>query len=89
MACEVPVISTNTGGIPELNIQGQTGFLSNIGDVEDMTRNALVILDKNNLPKFKAGALARAKEFDISRILPLYENFYHKIIVKASSGIPA
>jgi N-acetyl-alpha-D-glucosaminyl L-malate synthase BshA len=89
MACEVPVISTNTGGIPELNIHGETGFLSNIGDVEDMTRNALLILDKTNLPKFKANALARAKEFDISRILPLYEDYYQKIIVKASSGIPA
>jgi N-acetyl-alpha-D-glucosaminyl L-malate synthase BshA len=88
MACEVPVISTNTGGIPELNLHGQTGFLSNIGDVEDMTRNALHILDKNNLPEFKANALARAKQFDISRILPLYEEYYQKIIVKASSGIP-
>jgi N-acetyl-alpha-D-glucosaminyl L-malate synthase BshA len=88
MACEVPVISSNTGGIPELNIHGETGFLSNIGDVEDMTRNALFILDKSNLPKFKANALARAKQFDISRILPLYEDYYQKIIVKASSGIP-
>ena len=48
MACEVPVISSNTGGIPELNVQGVTGFMSNIGDVEDMTRKALFVLDKNN-----------------------------------------
>jgi len=87
MACEVPVISSNTGGIPELNIHGKTGYLSNIGDVEDMTRNALLILDKNNLPKFKANALARAKEFDISRILPLYEDYYQKVIEKASANI--
>ena len=87
MACEVPVISSNTGGIPELNIQGETGFLSNIGDVEDMTRNALFILDKQNLPRFKANALAQAKKFDISRILPIYEDYYQKIIVKASSDI--
>jgi len=82
MACEVPVISSNTGGIPELNIQGVTGFLSAIGDTEDMTRKALFILDKNNLPTFKANALARAKEFDISRILPQYEEFYEKILDK-------
>lgn len=82
MACEVPVISSNTGGIPELNIQGVTGFMSNVGDVEDMTRNALFVLDKNNLPKFKANALNRAKEFDISRILPQYESYYTKVIEK-------
>jgi N-acetyl-alpha-D-glucosaminyl L-malate synthase BshA len=82
MACEVPVISSNTGGIPELNIQGVTGFLSAIGDTEDMTRKALFILDKNNLPTFKANALARAKEFDISKILPQYEDFYEKILDK-------
>lgn len=82
MACEVPVISSNTGGIPELNIQGVTGFLSPVGDTEDMTRKALFILDKNNLPTFKANALARAREFDISRILPQYEEFYEKILDK-------
>jgi N-acetyl-alpha-D-glucosaminyl L-malate synthase BshA len=79
MACEVPVISSNTGGIPELNIQGVTGFLSDVGDVEDMTRKALFVLDKTNLPMFKENALKRAKEFDISNILPLYEAFYTKI----------
>ncbi len=84
MACEVPVISSNTGGLPELNVQGITGFMSNVGDVEDMTRNALHILDKNNLPAFKANALTRAKEFDISNILPLYENYYHKILEKSA-----
>jgi L-malate glycosyltransferase len=87
MACEVPVISSNTGGIPELNIHGVTGFMSNIGDVEDMTSNALHILDKNNLPKFKQNALARAKEFDISRILPLYEAYYQKVMEKAASNV--
>jgi N-acetyl-alpha-D-glucosaminyl L-malate synthase BshA len=83
MACEVPVICTNAGGLPELNVHGVTGFMSNVGDVEDMTRNALFVLDKNNLPKFKANALARAKEFDISKILPLYENYYVKILEKS------
>ncbi|MCU0367373.1 MAG: N-acetyl-alpha-D-glucosaminyl L-malate synthase BshA [Cyclobacteriaceae bacterium] len=84
MACEVPVISTNTGGLPELQIQGVTGYMSNVGDVEDMTRHALHVLDKNNLPKFKQNALARAKEFDITNILPLYERYYEKILAKAA-----
>lgn len=83
MACEVPVIATNTGGLPELIVQGVTGFMSNVGDVEDMTRKALFILDKNNLPRFKESALARAQEFDISRVLPLYENYYLEVMEKA------
>jgi L-malate glycosyltransferase len=85
MACEVPVISSNTGGLPELNIQGGTGFLSNVGDIEDMTRKALFVLDKNNLPRFKENALKRAKEFDISRILPLYENYYQQVMEKTAT----
>lgn len=84
MACEVPVISSNTGGIPELNIQGVTGFLSPVGDIEDMTRNALFVLDKSNLPTFKENALKRAKEFDITRILPLYEQYYQRVMEKAA-----
>lgn len=85
MACEVPVISSNTGGLPELNIQGGTGFLSNVGDIEDMTKKALFVLDKENLPRFKQNALARAKEFDISRILPLYESYYQQVMEKTAA----
>jgi N-acetyl-alpha-D-glucosaminyl L-malate synthase BshA len=80
MACEVPILSSNAGGIPELNINGVTGFVSNIGDVQDMKEKALFILDEENLPTFKSNALARAKEFDISEILPLYIAYYNKII---------
>jgi len=80
MACEVPVISTNAGGIPELNVNGETGFMSKVGDVADMVKNALFILDDANLARFKANALARAKDFDIGKIVPLYEEFYKKII---------
>ena len=87
MACEVPVVSSNTGGIPELNVQGVTGFLSNVGDVEDMTKKAMYILDKNNLPRFKENALKRAQEFDITHILPLYENYYQKVMEKATSRV--
>ncbi|HRG08948.1 MAG TPA: N-acetyl-alpha-D-glucosaminyl L-malate synthase BshA [Cyclobacteriaceae bacterium] len=85
MACEVPVISSNTGGLPELNIQGVTGFMSNVGDVEDMTRKALFILDKDNLPQFKLNAVARAREFDITNILPLYEKYYERVLEKAQA----
>ncbi|MBA4145616.1 MAG: N-acetyl-alpha-D-glucosaminyl L-malate synthase BshA [Cytophaga sp.] len=89
MACEVPVISSNTGGIPELNVQGVTGFLSNVGDIEDMTKKALFILDKNNLPVFKENALKRAKEFYIANILPLYENYYHRVLEKTAAQVIA
>ena len=82
MACEVPIISSNAGGLPELNVQGVTGFLSEVGDVEDMTRKALFVLDKNNLPSFKENALKRAKEFDITNILPLYEKVYQRVLEK-------
>ncbi|MGE0771044.1 MAG: N-acetyl-alpha-D-glucosaminyl L-malate synthase BshA [Cyclobacteriaceae bacterium] len=87
MACEVPVISSNTGGVPELNIHGVTGFMSEVGDVEDMTKNALVVLDKNNLPTFKQNALKRAQEFDISKILPLYESYYEKVLEKSATAV--
>ncbi len=87
MACEVPVISTDTGGLPELNVQGETGFLSPVGDIEDMTKKSLFVLDKDNLPRFKARALARAKEFDITRILPLYEAYYQSVMDRVPNRI--
>ncbi|MDN5204087.1 N-acetyl-alpha-D-glucosaminyl L-malate synthase BshA [Fulvivirgaceae bacterium BMA10] len=80
MACEVPVVSSNTGGLPELNVNGKTGFLSNVGDIEDMTEKSLFILDDANLPTFKRNALARAREFDVSAIMPQYEAYYQKIL---------
>lgn len=82
MACEVPLISSNAGGLPELNQQGVTGFLSEVGDVADMSRKALFVLDKNNLPAFKENALRRAREFDLANILPLYERVYMRVIEK-------
>jgi glycosyltransferase involved in cell wall biosynthesis len=80
MACEVPVISTNTGGLPELNIQGVTGFLSDVGDVNDMSAKALQILNDENLPIFKKNALAQAQKFDVSVIMPHYEAFYQSVM---------
>jgi len=81
MACEVPVISTNAGGLPELNKDGESGFLCDVGDVEAMTQKAIHILDNKNLQKFKDGALSRAREFDVHNILPQYENYYEKILI--------
>ncbi|WP_266202819.1 N-acetyl-alpha-D-glucosaminyl L-malate synthase BshA [Pontibacter kalidii] len=80
MSCEVPVISSNAGGIPELNINGVTGFVSPVGAVDEMVQNALYILDDEHLPQFKANALQRAMDFDIQKIVPLYEEFYQRII---------
>lgn len=79
MACEVPLISTNAGGLPELNEDGVSGYLCDVGDIEEMSKKALHILDVNNLERFKKGALEKAKEFDLSNILPKYEAFYQKI----------
>lgn len=77
MACQVPVITSNAGGLPELVIHGQCGFLHQVGDVEAMAQSAIYILgDENRLKQFKQNALNRAKQFDISIIMPIYEQFY-------------
>jgi N-acetyl-alpha-D-glucosaminyl L-malate synthase BshA len=79
MINKVPVISSNTGGIPEVNEQGITGFLSNVGDVDEMAENALKILgDDETLQKFKENAVASAQRFDIQKVVPLYERLYEK-----------
>jgi N-acetyl-alpha-D-glucosaminyl L-malate synthase BshA len=84
MACEVPIISSNAGGIPEVNIHGVTGYVSEVGDVEDMAANAIKVLSDPILhDKMKANALKRAQEFDIVKILPLYEKFYERITSKS------
>ncbi|MDI9257107.1 N-acetyl-alpha-D-glucosaminyl L-malate synthase BshA [Flavobacterium sedimenticola] len=84
MAWSVPVISSNSGGLPEVNFDGISGYLSNVGDVDSMAENALKILtDEETLKQFKANALHVAKQFDIKNILPLYENLYVKAIKEA------
>lgn len=81
MACSVPVISSNSGGLPEVNVNGKTGFLSDVGNVNEMSVNALKILsDDNVLNQFKQNALEKASEFDIKNILPLYENLYKEAL---------
>jgi N-acetyl-alpha-D-glucosaminyl L-malate synthase BshA len=87
MACQVPVISSNTGGIPELMIDGKTGFMSRVGDVDKMSRDALKILDDENLSYFKSEALKRALDFDIEKILPKYEQYYQLIVDKSHKPV--
>jgi N-acetyl-alpha-D-glucosaminyl L-malate synthase BshA len=83
MACSVPVISSNTGGIPEVNVHGVSGFLSDAGNVEEMTKNALHILkDENILKTFKANAKQEALKFDIHKIVPQYEAIYEQTLSK-------
>lgn len=80
MASHVPVISSNTGGIPEVNVHGVSGYLSNVGEVDDMAKNALMILkDESTLNQFKAQAYKQALKFDIHNILPMYEVLYDAV----------
>nr|WP_121269434.1 N-acetyl-alpha-D-glucosaminyl L-malate synthase BshA [Pedobacter schmidteae] len=84
MACKVPAITSNSGGLPELNVDGFSGFMSNVGDVEDMANKAIHILQSDEvLQQFKENAFARAKDFDLKKILPDYVNYYNKVIAEA------
>lgn len=90
MACELPVISSNAGGIPELNVEGVTGFLCDVGDVATMAEKAIYILeDCERLLKFKGAALERAKEFDIHEIVPIYEEYYLEVLKKVNHNLAA
>lgn len=88
MACKVPVISTNVGGIPEVNIDGVTGFMSDVGDIEEMTANALRLLKNPELHEtFRTNAYEQAKRFDIENILPQYEAYYEEILEKSKLSV--
>lgn len=81
MACGVPVISSNSGGLPEVNKDGYSGFLSNVGAVSKMSQDAIALLkNKDQLQQFKSNALETAKAFDIQQIMPLYEQIYFQAI---------
>lgn len=83
MASGVPVISTNTGGLPEVNIDGYSGYLSDVNAVADMSANAIKILkDADTLKTFKANAKAQSKKFDIHNIVPQYEAIYQETLDK-------
>ena len=80
MACEVPVISSDVGGLPELNIDGETGFVCPVGDIDAMTEKALYVLHADHLPAFKERALARAQDFNVEAIVPQYEELYERVV---------
>lgn len=84
MACEVPVISSNAGGLPEVNTHGVTGYTAEVGDVSTMANYAIsLLLDNEKYKEFSINALARAKEFAIEKILPQYEQYYEEVIKNA------
>lgn len=84
MAAGVPVISTNAGGIAEVNRHGFSGLLSPVGDVDDMAKNALTLLkDPQLLDRFSKNARQQAYRFDVNNVLPDYESLYQKILTKA------
>lgn len=81
MACEVPVISSNAGGLPEVNIHGVTGCVADVGDYESMAQHALMLLeDEDMLKQYSHNALMQARKFDISIVLPQYEAYYEKVV---------
>ena len=83
MACEVPVLSSNAGGIPEVNIHGETGFLSAVGDVEDMAHHAITLLsDDDMLLRFRKQALAQAQRFDLEKVIVEYTDFYEETVLR-------
>lgn len=81
MACELPVVSSNTGGIPEVNLEGRTGYLCDVGDIDTMAKRTIQLLqDDELLQQMRKNALDRARDFHIDKVLPQYENFYNKVL---------
>ncbi len=87
MACGVPVISTNTGGLPEINVHDKTGYLSDVGDILNMSQHAIHILtDDATLGSFKNAAALHARSFDKGRIVPIYEQLYESVVEAYNYG---
>lgn len=81
MASKNAVISTNSGGLSEVNIQNETGYLSDVGNVKEMSENIINLLsNKERLEQFKNNAFKHAQKFDLPSILPLYESLYFNVI---------
>jgi N-acetyl-alpha-D-glucosaminyl L-malate synthase BshA len=81
MACEVPVICSNAGGLPEVVLDGVTGYLSNVGDIDKMANDAIALLsNKEKLAEFRQNALNHSKQFDLNIILKQYEDIYKQVI---------
>ncbi|TXI77683.1 MAG: N-acetyl-alpha-D-glucosaminyl L-malate synthase BshA [Flavobacteriales bacterium] len=86
MACGVPVVSTDAGGLAEVNIHGVSGLLSPVGDTAAMAANAATILaDEATYQRYREGALEQARRFDLARILPLYEELYAQVVAKPTA----
>lgn len=86
MACGVPVVSTDAGGLAEVNIHGVSGLLSPVGDTAAMAANAATILaDEASYQRYREGALEQARRFDLARILPLYEELYAQVVTKPTA----
>jgi N-acetyl-alpha-D-glucosaminyl L-malate synthase BshA len=89
MACEVPVIASNTGGLPEVIIDQKNGFTCDVGDVQTMTEKGLYLLQNEELlSQFKKAAYERAKSYDIHKILPIYEDYYQTILERIKITSP-
>ena len=85
MASSVPVVSTNSGGLPEVNKDGFSGYLSDVGDINTMAKNAIKILkDSTKLINFKKNAKQQANKFDVHNIVPHYEDIYKKTLSNQS-----
>ena len=81
MASGVAVVSSNVGGLPEVNKDGVTGFLNEVGDIEGMITSVLTILkDKDTLARFKTNALKHSQNFELNKIVPVYENLYISLV---------
>lgn len=88
MACAVPIISSNAGGLPEVNVDGVTGYVCNVGDIDDIAEKSIMILSNEEIhEKFKEAAYEHAKQFSIDDILPQYEAYYEEVIEKMKVGI--
>lgn len=81
MACKVPVITSNAGGLPELNVDDFCGYMCNVGDIDDMANKAITILSNEDILKyFKENAFKRAQDFDLKKILPMYVEYYNEVL---------
>ena len=81
MSCGVPVISSSVGGLPELNLHGETGYIAEIGDVERMAKYAVELLtNEKRYEQLSANARKRAEYFSEENIVPMYEKFYDKVL---------
>ncbi len=89
MACEVPVVSSSVGGLPELQVHGQTGYIAEIGDIDRMARYAIELLSNPSKHRlFAKAARERALEFEASKIVAQYERYYEKILARSTVPTP-